>query len=212
MSPEQNWPKDSISSLLSEARAGSGQAVGELFERYRAYLLLIANAELAEDVRPKLGPSDAVQQSWLLVQQGFPQFQGETADAWKGWLRAILRNTLANCVRDFKAAKRDVGREVPLRGDDSSAYPANGVAAPGSSPSEVVRRQESEQLLRKAVRGLPEHYREVVRQHSLEGMTFEEIAQRWGKSEATVRKLWGRAVELLADLLENPRESAPPRA
>jgi RNA polymerase sigma-70 factor (ECF subfamily) len=205
MPPDPAPPDDSVFRLLTEARAGSVPALGTLFERYRAYLLLIANAELAEEVRAKLGPSDVVQQTWLKVQQGFGQFQGETADIWKAWLSEVLRNTLANCEREFSTAKRDVGREVPLHGGDSGVAAGQELSATGSSPSSIVVRQERDQVLLAAVQSLPEHYCEVVRLHSLKGVPFDEIARRQGKSESAVRKLWGRALAMLAEVLGEQR-------
>src|SRR5262249_48688756 len=153
---------------------------------------------------------DLVQQTWLKVQEGFPQFAGTTADGWKAWLGAILRNTLANCARDYQAALRDVRREVPLRNGGPTAGPAVDLAEPAPSPRASGSRRERDDLLREAVEGLPEHYREVVRLHNLEGVSFEEIAQRQGKSVSAVRQLWGRALEMLADLLENPHEPRSP--
>lgn len=209
MPPAADLPEDAVVRLLEEARAGSLQALGELFERHRPYLLLIANAELGEEFRARLGPSDAVQLTWLKVQQHFGQFLGQTPDIWKAWLRKVLRNTLKNCEREHRAAQCDVKAEVPLHGE-AGAAPARGLAAPGPSPSSIVRKDERDRLLLDAVERLPEHYREVVRLHSLDGVPFQEIARRQGKSESAVRKLWGYAVEMLADLMEGPHESSAP--
>jgi DNA-directed RNA polymerase specialized sigma24 family protein len=43
--------------------------------------------------------------------------------------------------------------------------------------------------------------------HTTEGLTFVQIAERMGRTADAVRKLWGRAAEELARLLETPHES-----
>ena len=47
---------------LADARAGSTPAVAELVDQYRPYPPAVANQELDSDLRPKIGPSDLVQE------------------------------------------------------------------------------------------------------------------------------------------------------
>src|SRR5438874_308510 len=78
--------------LLAAARGGCRQALGALLERYRDYLLLLARAELAPDLRPKEGASDLVQQTFLEAQRDFAAFQGRTEEELLAWLKRLLRN------------------------------------------------------------------------------------------------------------------------
>ena len=50
---------------LAAARAGSQEDLGQLLETCRGYLLLVAQQELAPDIRRKESPSDLVQQTFL---------------------------------------------------------------------------------------------------------------------------------------------------
>ena len=51
--------------LLAEARTGSRQALGQILESCRNYLLLIAGKELTSDLQAKGGASDLVQETFL---------------------------------------------------------------------------------------------------------------------------------------------------
>src|SRR5262245_58290664 len=72
---------------LSDARAGSPEALGAVLEACRGYLLLIAQGELSPDLRAKAGASDLVQQTFLDAQRDFGRFRGESVAELRAWLR-----------------------------------------------------------------------------------------------------------------------------
>src|SRR5271156_1601698 len=98
------------------ARAGSSEALGQVLEACRGYLLLIAQQELDTKLQAKGGASDLVQQTFLEAQRDFAAFQGTTHAALLAWMRQLLVNNLANFRRDLHRDKRRVTREIPLPG------------------------------------------------------------------------------------------------
>ncbi len=80
--------------LLRRGRNGEQEAIGLLLSKYRNYLLLIANQDLDQKMRAKMGASDLVQQSMILAQQNFGQFRGASEIEFKSWIRKILQNDL----------------------------------------------------------------------------------------------------------------------
>jgi RNA polymerase sigma-70 factor (ECF subfamily) len=204
---EHALPARQLEQWLREARAGSNEALGRLLEACRPYLLLVANQQLPPDLQGKVGPSDLVQETFLRAQQHFGGFRGHTEADLLAWLRRILLNRLANTARSFQGTdKRQAGREVALETDDPVAALEKGVvdSAP-SPPSDLIAREEAG-AVRQALGRLPEHYQEVVRWRSWERLSFEEIARRTGRSAEAARKLWTRAVDELARLLEPPHD------
>jgi RNA polymerase sigma-70 factor (ECF subfamily) len=189
-SPE---PIDPVAPWLQAARAGDREALGHLWEFCRAYLVQIANAELNPQLQAKVGGSDLVQETFLEAQNIFPRFQGTSQLQLRAWLRAILLNKMATCSRYFHAARRRAGQEVELANSGGPAEPAD--SQPG--PSSVFVQQERLLQVADALDRLPEHYRQVIVWRQIEDVSFEEMAQRLGRSVAAVRKLWLRAVQQL---------------
>ena len=85
-----------------EAIAVSGQPI---VERYRSYLLLLAEARLDRRLQGKLDPSDVVQQTLLHAHQAWTQFRGTSEAELVAWLRRILARTLLNVHPRFSAGK-----------------------------------------------------------------------------------------------------------
>jgi RNA polymerase sigma-70 factor (ECF subfamily) len=191
-------PSLDIARWLPEARAGSRQALGDMLEAYRAYLLLIANRQLDPDLRAKGGASDLVQETFLEAQRDFGQFQGDSGDELQAWLRQLLLHNLANFARRYRdAGKRAVGREVTL--DTPSGTQERGLPADTPSPSGQAMAREQAETVLQALNRLPDDYRQVIVWRYQEGRSFEEIAEKLGRSENAARKLWFRAVERLEE-------------
>ena len=108
--------------LLPTTQPGSSEDWGELLERFRAYLLLVANEELDTDLQAKLGASDLVQETLLEAHQGRGEFRGKTYGELLAWLRQILLNNLANYRRHYQqTGRRCTARELSLDADGSAA-------------------------------------------------------------------------------------------
>jgi len=190
--------------LLERARAGSGEAVGEILEPLRPHLLAAAHEQLDDDLRPKVGASDLVQESLVRACAHFGEFRGETPAELAGWLLQILHNCLANLRRDYRTAKRELSRELPLKDNEGS----NGTPqAPGDSPSAQALQEEAQQALHRAMERLPESHRQVLLLRNRDELSFEEIGRVMNRSADATRMLYGRAVEALARQLRPDDES-----
>lgn len=181
--------------LLAAARGGSQEALGQVLNACRGFLLLVAEQELDPRLRAKGGASDVVQQTFLDAQRAFDRFAGDSDEELRAWLRQVLRHNLADFTRRYRdTGKRGVKRERPLEPGRSSADPEAGLAAPGPSPSGEAMAHEQAETLRQAMDRLPEDYRQVILLRHQEQLSFEEIARRLGRSILAVRQLWSRAI------------------
>lgn len=192
---ERRQPAEEFSRWLVAARTGSPQALGELLEPLRRYLLLVAEAEIDDELRVKEAASDVVQQTFLQAHRAINDFAGSSQEEWRGWLRQILVNEIRQAGRHYQTAKRRMGREVALA-DDSSASGDWQLAGPDSTPSQKASAQEELARLEDALSRLPEEYREVIERRNARE-SFEEIGRTMGRSAAAAQKLWSRAVERL---------------
>jgi RNA polymerase sigma-70 factor (ECF subfamily) len=193
--------------LLAQARRARGEGLGALLEMYRDYLGGLARARLGVRLRGVANPSDLVQQTFLEACRDFGQFEGTTTAQWCAWLRRILAHNLAALVeRHVQARKRDVRRQVALeqRSPPGGSAPGPGaaLASPGSSPSAQAQRREATAVLADRLAQLPAPYRDVLRLRNLEGLAFDEVARRMGRTPGAVRVLWVRALDRLRLLLK----------
>jgi RNA polymerase sigma-70 factor (ECF subfamily) len=191
--PEGGWAE-----CLDAARAGCPDALGRLLERFRPVLLAVAAQARDPALRAKAGESDLVQDSLLEGQQGFHAFRGRRPEELLAWLRQILAHNLANFRRHYRdAGMRDVRRESAFPASASAAVPGDHLADGSDCPAEAAARREEAARLEAAVERLPEPVRVVVVWRYRDGLSFEEIGTRLGRTPEGARQVWWRAVLLL---------------
>ncbi|MCI0358264.1 MAG: sigma-70 family RNA polymerase sigma factor [Planctomycetaceae bacterium] len=197
--------------MLAGARGGDRESIGELLAHYRTYLTLLATAQIQRRIRPRVSPSDIVQETMLKAHRSFAQFRGLTERELLAWLREILVNSLARLVEQHVlAAKRDVRREVSIEGFAAEAGepPVRAVANLKAAWSGGCQGEQSAFLAGLLAR-LPGHYREVLVLRNIEGLSFEEVATRLNRSPGATRMLWLRAIEKLRALYRKAEQYDP---
>ena len=194
--------------LLRRAALGSIPDLGRLLELYRHYLTLLARLQIGRRLQGKVDAADLVQETFLQAHRDFGQFRGTSEAELIGWLRQILANSLAMCVRRYYGTRRrDLRLERQLAGEleQSSQALDEGLLAKSSSPSHQAARREQAVLLADALGELSEDYREVIILRHMEGLSFPEVARRMGRTVESVKKLWPRAmVQLRRAFGEHP--------
>ncbi len=191
------------SELIRLCRAGEPGARESLFDRYQAYLQVLARAQLGRHLRGKCDPSDVVQMTLLEAHRDFAAFQGSHEPELLAWLRRILAHNLFNEARHFAAQQRDSAREVSLDQvragvEHSSVALAGTMAADTPSPSQLASQRESAVRLADALSRLPDDYQTVL-------LFARGIARRggvahgWAGAAAAVRMLQMRALGALRE-------------
>jgi RNA polymerase sigma-70 factor (ECF subfamily) len=192
---------DQFLELLRRARNGQIDARGVLLQWYGNYLNLLASTQLDRRLRPRMNPSDLVQETLLAAHRDFLDFRGETQPELLGWLRQILIHTLHRMIdAHLKAGKRDIRREVAMDRactsiENSATNLAAFLPARGDSPSSPMRAREGEVEFAHKLSHLRPTYQQVIILRILQGLSFDEIAERMGRSSGAVRMLWLRALE-----------------
>jgi RNA polymerase sigma-70 factor, ECF subfamily len=202
-------PKDSpetlaISDLLARARGNDPRQMDMLFAQCRNFLGIVARAQIESWLRAKVDASDLVQQTLFEAYRDFHKFRGTTEAEWLAWLRQILTNNAANFVRSYRGtAKRQASREIAFAnpGEDSQGSGVSEPADSGDSPSQQLLRKEREFQVAEALAQLTPDHREVILLRNLERLSFDEVADRMGRSRPAVQMLWMRAIQKLHDVL-----------
>jgi RNA polymerase sigma-70 factor (ECF subfamily) len=194
------------SELIRRCRDGQGQAREQLFERYRHYLRLLAEAQLGRYLRTKCDPSDLVQQTLLEAYRDFAGFQGTHEGDLLAWLRRILAHNLFNEARHYATLQRDSAREVSLDQlqaglDQSSAALSRHVATATPGPSQLAEQHEEAVRLAATLALLPADYQTVLLLRVFEGLSAEEVAERMDRTPGAIRMLQMRALTSLREAL-----------
>lgn len=202
--------------LLSKAKAGELEALGELCALYRNYLRMVVRTGLGPRLRERVEMSDVVQEVLVEVVRQFPQFTGQNEAALVGWLRRLVGQKLADLGRYHSRAKRaGAATALPLDGAASelAGGPGSGeeggriidmLALSQTSPSQAASRREQIVLLADALAALPEAEADVVWLYAAESLSFEAIGERFGVSRKSIRAIMGRGLKRLRRSMEGP--------
>ncbi len=198
--------------LLNQARSGDDAARERLFGLCRDYVGIVARTQVGSWLQAKVDASDLVQQTLLDMHRGLGEFRGETEAEWLAWLRQILNHNAADYVRRYAGTKkRRASREIPLDRFSPGGSEAWRIDPqdPGESPSQLIVRRERELEVAQALAQLPQDYQDVIELRNLQRLSFEEVAERMGRSRGAVQMLWMRALRKLEEVLKRQTDVEP---
>lgn len=199
-----------IERLLQRAQSGDRKAFEDLFARYRPFLRQVIALRLDPRLRPRIDPSDVVQETHLEAFRRLQDYLRRQPMPFRLWLRQTACERLLKLhEHHVTAGRRSVQREVSLP-DRSSLLLAQHFLAAGSTPSQQLSRREMADRISQAVAQLPSADREILLMRHYERLSYAEISVALEIAAPAARKRYGRALlrlqELLIDngLLESP--------
>jgi RNA polymerase sigma-70 factor (ECF subfamily) len=192
-----------LGELISNAQRGAGDARGRLLEMYRSYIGILARLQIDRRLQGRVAPSDLVQDTFIEAERNFAGFRGRSEGELIVWLRSVLSTQVARLYRHHTAQQRDfhLEHQLNIEMDQSSQMLQRAFDVKQPSPSHAATRREEVVLLADALELLPRDYREVILLRNLEGLPFEAVAERMGRSVHSVKNLWARALAKLRDSL-----------
>ena len=172
-----NQPTDD--QLITRAKHGDREALGEIYVRYRPRmhrfaLKLLRDSDEAED---------CTQEAFIKAQKGMADLQ--VASSLRAWLFSIIRNEVFEHFRKNR-------RNGHLDGDE---------VWNGSSPHEEVVSAETTEIVQDAIAELKEEYREVLILREYERMSYAEIGNVTGDTESSVKSRLFKARKALVKKL-----------
>ncbi len=197
-----------VRGLLNKAKHGEKESLGRLLQIYQNYLTILAATQLDRKLRQRMNPSDLVQEAMLAAHCDFGKFRGSTEREFLVWLRQILINCLHHAFDTHVRAKmRDVRREISVEQanaalDRSAVGFAQILADQGPSPSAPMQQHERAVAFADQLAKLRPQYRDVIVLRNLQGLSFEEVADRMNRKPGNVRMLWLRAIDKLKQVYE----------
>jgi RNA polymerase sigma-70 factor, ECF subfamily len=151
------------------------------------YFLLLSILKNETDV------DDAAQETVIKVYQNLGKFRGDSQ--FRTWVLSIARNERLGRLRKIGSRRED---SLEADTDESSGdYTPAILTSWKEIPAEALERKELGAILRDAVDGLPEIYRNVVLLRDIEEMDIRQTAAALDISEAAVKVRLHRARALL---------------
>jgi RNA polymerase sigma-70 factor (ECF subfamily) len=174
---------------------------GDAFDRFTGRLVGLARRQLGGLLRHKVDPEDVVQSVYksFLLRYGAEMLAGQDEDGLWALLARITVRKCADRARYHRAECRDAAREA-AGPDEGAAW--QGAAGREPTPDEAAALAETVERL---FRGLGADERAIL-ELSLQGYSTQEISERLGRAERSVR----RARERARALLERMRDEAAP--
>ena len=177
--------------LLEQVQSGSQDATCELVDRYGPHVIRAVRRKLSKAIRAQFDSLDFAQAVWhsfFAAPERLVEF--DRPDDLVRYLAALAHNKVIDEIRRRLATEKyNVNRERSL--DDSARGMSRGLAARHPSPSEVAIADE---LWTRLLRGRPQRHQEILKLRR-EGNTHQQIADRLGVNERTVRRVIRRLVE-----------------
>jgi len=193
--------------LLERADQGDPAAWQELLLRHQQRLRQMVAVRMDQRLAARLDPSDIVQEIFMDALRKMTDYLQDRPLPFYPWLRQLAWERLAKLhERHVLTQKRAADREQRWDGalpDESAIALAGRLLAPGSSPSQVLLRQELRGRVQAALAQLAERDREVLVMRYLEQLSIREIAAVLAVSEGAVKSRHLRALQRLRTLLQS---------
>jgi RNA polymerase sigma-70 factor (ECF subfamily) len=191
---EQAMPAPSDAELIERCLRKDNTAWEQIVARFRRKVFHIAYKFTGRHDNAE----DLMQEIFLKIFKSLDKFHRD-AD-FSTWLGSVARNY---CIDHYRASKRE--REVMV--DDLLAFD-QAPASQGSNPQRTLEDRDRRHFLRQGLDRLPEKLREAVVLRDLQGLSYQEMADRLHLPEGTVKSRINRGREELARLLLRAQQPA----
>jgi RNA polymerase sigma-70 factor (ECF subfamily) len=186
--------------LLDRVDRGDRKALEQLLALCRPELRTFIDFHLDHRLRPRMDPSDVVQEVQLEVVRRMDDFPSRRPMPFHLWLRKTAYQRLLNLRRDHHRGRRSVGREVPLP-ERSSLLVVRPLLGAAPSPSQQAEARDFAHRVGRAVAELSEGDREVLTVRHAQELSYQEIGCLLDIEAAAARKRYGRALIRLQTVL-----------
>lgn len=180
--------------LVSRAKAGDAGAFRALVVRhqrkvYAVALGIVKDPDLAWDV---------AQDAFVRVHEHLADLEGE--GAFSTWVLRIASRLSIDSIRRERMSSKDDIDDVP---EDLLSHGGEGILATalGNDPRQNVLRRELASKITEALAQIPEKHRTILVLREVEGLSYEELAERLGIHKGTVMSRLFHARKKMQSLL-----------
>ena len=179
--------------LAQQTLAGDEDAFARLVQRYSSSLFnficrFLSDYDAASDIH---------QQVFTQLYISLPNLR--TGEPLKAWLFQVARN---RCLDELRRKRVIHFSELQAPGEDDELSPLAIIPDNSPLPEDIAERHDLQNILQRAITGLPPKFRAVVLLRYASQLSFSEIGQTLQMPEATAKTYFQRAKPLLRAALK----------
>ena len=194
MSTSEYLPSESFPASVFEFAE-----LGGLFERHGPRLTAILRRRIDPALGARLDAEDIVNAAFLAARRRWPAYRADRRVSEFVWLYRIVNDTFVEEWRKATASNRDVYRGANWD-ERGSVDLCLRLVEKGAGPATEAVRRERTTFMERAVAGLPDGDREVIRLRGYEDLSYAEIAEHLGVEESAATKRYVRALRKLKEI------------
>lgn len=173
--------------LVKRVQRGDSAAFDLLVRKYQHRVVAL----VGRYVHDWSEAQDVAQDTFLRAYRAIGSFRGDAQ--FYTWLHRIAVNTAKNHLVAHN--RRPPGEDIDA--SDAEQYETGARLRDTDTPERELMRQELERTVMKAVEALPEELRTAITLREVEGLSYDEIAEKMGCPIGTVRSRIFRAREAI---------------
>ena len=184
---ETEVPTDLDSELVRRVQRGDSAAFDLLVRKYQHRIAGLIGRYIADWSECQ----DVAQETFLRAYRALGNFRGDAQ--FYTWLHRIAVNTAKNYL--VAHHRRPPTDDIDV--EDAEQFESGLRLRDTDTPERELMRQQMEQTVMRAVESLPEELRQAITLREVDGLSYEEIAQRMQCPIGTVRSRIFRAREAI---------------
>ena len=185
--------------LVRRVQQGDSTAFDALVRKYQHRIVALIGRYIADWSECQ----DVAQDAFMRAYRALPNFRGDAQ--FYTWLHRIAVNTAKNHLVAQK--RRPPGADIDV--DDAEQFDSAIRLRDNDTPERELMRQQVEQLVLRVVEGLPTELREAISLREVDGLSYEEIAEKMGCPIGAVRSRIFRAREAIDQELRPLLDAVP---
>ena len=177
--------------LIDQAKVDPTTAFAQLMESHLAAVRKSVNCRLSRQIRPRVDPSDIVQETQHKAYLQFASYLQRRPMPFRLWLLRTAHERIVDVERKhLRAASRSVERELPLPDESSIALLSQFRPSP---VCDSIRREQAT-IVRRCLAKLSSLSREILMLRCFDGLSNAEVASLLESNPETTRKRFARAL------------------
>jgi RNA polymerase sigma-70 factor (ECF subfamily) len=187
-------PRDADQALVQRVQRGDSAAFDLLVRKYQHRVVALIGRYVSDWSECQ----DVAQETFLRAYRALGNFRGDAQ--FYTWLHRIAVNTAKNHL--VAGNRRPPGADIDVA--DAEQFDSGTRLRDTDTPERELMRQQMEQTVMRVVQALPDELREAISLREVDGLSYEEIAQKMDCPIGTVRSRIFRARDAIEQELREP--------